>query len=150
MEQNKDLYQIGEVAKQSDTSVDTIRYYEKLGLLAKPNRTVGGFRLYGKETIEKLRFIKKAKRFGLSLAEIKQILKESERGLEKCCSYVGKLLGKKLGELEVRIHELHQMRKDLQDLMKGWIPIQEARKKPFTVCPQIENEKIGKKMRKKQ
>lgn len=149
MEQKKDLDQIGAIAKESDTSVDTIRYYEKVGLLAKPNRTAGGFRLYGKETIEKLRFIKKAQHFGLSLSEIKQVLKKSERGLENCCSYVGKLLGKKLEELEVRIQELHQTRKDLKNLMIGWIPIEEARRRPFTVCPQLENEKIGKKMRKR-
>lgn len=149
MRQEKDPYQIGEVAQQSETSVDTIRYYEKLGLLGKTDRSTGGFRLYGSETIEKLRFIKKAQHFGLSLSEIKRILQESERGLEKCCSYVGQLLGKKLEELEARIHELHQMKKDLKSLMKGWIPLEEAEKRTYTICPQLENERIDKKSKKK-
>jgi len=145
MSLNAERYQIGEVAKASEISIDTIRYYEKLGLLEKPIRSVGGFRLYTERTIERLKFIRKAQSFGLTLSEIGKIIRESERGLERCCSYVSELFQKKLGELEVKMKELQKTRLGLKGLMKQWIPLTEARTKSFAVCPQIEVERGRKK-----
>ncbi len=67
----KQTYRIGEVAAQTALSRDTLRYYERRGLLGHPSRTNGGFRVYGKETLERLRFIKRAQVVGLSLDEIR-------------------------------------------------------------------------------
>lgn len=141
--------QIGEVAKETGLSIDTIRYYERLGLLEKPSRSQGGFRLYSKQTVEKLKFIRKAQSFGLTLSEIGQIIRQSERGLESCCGYVSELFQKKLGELEIKMKELQEMRRGLKDLMKRWIPLEEARTRRFAVCPQIEVERSNKKGGKK-
>lgn len=144
-----DRFQIGEVAKANKTSIDTIRYYEKLGLLDKPIRSEGGFRLYSKETIEKLRFVKKAQGFGLTLAEIKEIMAESRKGLQACCGHVEGILTRKLEEFEKKINELRKVRKGLESLLQSWIPLEEARKRRFAVCPQIEVERSNKKGGKK-
>ena len=139
MTPEKDRYQIGEVAKESGTSIDTIRYYEKLGLLEKPSRSEGGFRLYSEAEIQKLRFIRKAQGLGFSLKEIKAIMQESRKGLGNCCGHVEGLIKDKLSELDVKFRELKAMRSDLQGMLKQWIPVGEARKREFIVCPQIES-----------
>ena len=59
MKSDHELRQIGEAANESGLSIDTIRYYERLSLVEKPNRSEGGFRLYPKQTVEKLKFIKR-------------------------------------------------------------------------------------------
>jgi len=132
--------QIGDVAREAGLAIDTIRYYEKLGLVEKPIRSEGGFRLYPVQTVEKLKFIKKAKSLGLSLAEIKEIIRQSEGGLESCCNHVGNVVHRKLEELEIKMKELREMKRGLNGLMKRWIPLQEAKTRRFAVCPQIEAE----------
>lgn len=138
-----ELRQIGETAKESGLSIDTIRYYERLGLVEKPIRSEGGFRLHPTQTVEKLKFIKKAQSFGLTLSEIKQIIRQSERGLDSCCGYVSKLFQRKLEELEVKMTELRRIQRGLKDLMKQWIPLEKAKTKQFAVCPQIEVERLN-------
>lgn len=140
MEREQSQFQIGEVAKKTDFSVDTIRFYERLGLVDKPARSAGGFRLYPKEAIEKLSFIKKAQVLGLTLGEIKGIMRCSEEGLKPCCDLVRKLFTRKSEEFESKIQELTKMKKDLETLLAQWISPKEARKRSYAVCPQIERE----------
>jgi DNA-binding transcriptional MerR regulator len=118
---------IGTIAKQAGIPIKTIRYYEDIGLLKKPVRTPSGYRLYDPESVDRLVFIKKAQAFGFTLAEIKQIMQESNQGLDRCCNYVGKILGKKLNELETQIKELSAMKKGLKNMMQSWIPLKEER-----------------------
>jgi DNA-binding transcriptional MerR regulator len=140
MDPKDERYQIGEVAKASETSIDTIRYYEKLGLLEKPVRSMGGFRLYSKEAIEKLRFIKKAQALGLTLGEIKGIMQGSKEGLKPCCGLVRKLFTGKITEFESKIKELQGMKKDIETLLSEWVSPKETKKRSYAVCPQIERE----------
>lgn len=134
------LLQIGEITKKTGTSVDTVRYYEKQGLLDKPARSDGGFRLYPEETIQKLRFIKKAQELGLTLKEIKGIMRRSQEGLKPCCSLVRGLFTDKIKEFESKIKELQQMKRNLEGLLSHWVRTGEARKGSYAVCPQIERE----------
>ena len=149
MAKDNDLYQIGDVARMSGVSIDTMRYYEKLKLLSEPARSDGGFRKYPRKAIDQLRFIKKAQSFGLTLSEIKQIMRESERGLDRCCNHVEKLLNHKLSDFETKIKELRAMQKGLRGLMKSWIPLNEAKRQFFAVCPQIEVDRSINKRRKR-
>lgn len=66
--------QIGELAKLSSVSVDTVRYYEKRKLIHSVSRTYGGFRLFNSNTVEQIKFIKQAQEFGFSLDEIKGLM----------------------------------------------------------------------------
>lgn len=120
MKHESTFCQIGEIAKKSETSIDTIRYYEKLSLVKKPARSQGGFRMYSGETVEKLLFIKKAKSFGLTLDEIRQIMKCGERGLEPCCDFVTKIFTRKINEFETKIKELQATKKRLKLLLSQW------------------------------
>ena len=140
MNQATSEFQIGKVAQMSALSIDTIRYYEKQGLLREPGRSIGGFRKYPLETVEQLRFIKKARGLGLTLAEIKRIQKEQEKSQTACCLYVEKLLNAKLQELKVKLKEIHNMEKHISSIMKNWIPPKHSQKQKFVVCPQIERQ----------
>jgi len=138
-------HQIGEVAKATGVRIDTIRFYEKEGLISKPGRSEGGFRQYTASVMDRVRFIKKAQSFGLTLSEIKTIMKKSDQGLKPCCSHVEKVLERKLVELEKNIRDLQKMKRNLKFLIKAWIPMEEAKKKRYAVCPQIEVDRAARK-----
>ncbi|MFN2494232.1 MAG: MerR family transcriptional regulator, partial [Pyrinomonadaceae bacterium] len=89
--------QIGEVAKRSGVSIDTLRYYERLRLLPPTRRSAGGFRLYAPEHVERVQFIKQAQELGFSLDEIKGLL--ATGGADECRK-VRALLKTKLNELD--------------------------------------------------
>src|SRR5258708_33606567 len=84
-------FQIGSVASRSGLTVDTIRFYEKQGLIAKRSRSEGGFRLYTEAAIERLSFVNRAQTLGFSLEEIRELLLLRDAGGE-ACSHVHDLL----------------------------------------------------------
>jgi DNA-binding transcriptional MerR regulator len=113
--------QIGQVARKSGVSIDTIRYYEKEGLLKKPSRSEGGFRIYPKEAVDQLVFIRKAKVMGLTLKEIKKITCCGDKGLGPCCDLTVDLFTAKIDEFENKIQELQGMKKKLKSVLGGWV-----------------------------
>ena len=102
--------QIGEIAAHSGVSVDTIRYYERLKLLPRAQRSSGGFRIFPPETVERIRFIKQAQEMGFSLDEIKQLF--STGGANQCWA-VRELLLEKLAGLEMRIEQMKNFKEIL-------------------------------------
>jgi DNA-binding transcriptional MerR regulator len=106
---------IGEVAKRTGLTTKSIRYYELLGLLPEPQRTESGYRLYGQEDVEHLSFIQKAKRLGLSLADIRDIL-SLHRQRQRPCIHVLALLDRKLRELDDVLADLQGFREELAQL----------------------------------
>lgn len=85
---------IGEVARRSEVNVETIRFYEREGLLARPSRPVRGFRHYPADIVERVRFIRKAKALGFSLDEIRQLLSLRATSGAKCESVRARALAK--------------------------------------------------------
>jgi len=106
---------IGELAKATGLTTKAIRYYELCRLLDAPKRTESGYRLYGREDLERLEFIKKAKRLALSLDEIRDIL-ALHRQRQHPCVHVLALLDQKLEQVESVIRELDEFRRDLARL----------------------------------
>ena len=107
---------IGSVARKAGVGIDTIRYYEREGLLPPPQRRVSGYRDYDAGTIERLRFIRRAKDLGFALGEIRELLALStdrERGVKS----VKRRAEARLGEVEQRIRELQRMRRGLKQLI---------------------------------
>jgi DNA-binding transcriptional MerR regulator len=104
---------IGEVAERTGLTTQGIRYYEREGLLPKTSRTHTGYRIYGPEVLSRLAFIKQARRLGLSLGEVKQILRMNDSGRAPCCQ-VRELLAGKLEELDRTIAELSRFRDQLR------------------------------------
>lgn len=103
--------QIGEVAARSGVSIDTVRYYERRGLLPPAPRSEGGFRLFTPAAVERVQFIKQAQDIGLSLDEIGKLL--ATRGSASECRNVRDLLRAKLTELEERIKMMRDFRRTL-------------------------------------
>lgn len=105
--------QIGEIAMRSGVSVDTVRFYERRGLIARALRSNSGYRLFPPETIERIQFIKQAQEFGFSLDEIREILTDSNGGVSEC-RRVRDLLHGKLAELNERMKKMRDFRHLLQ------------------------------------
>lgn len=109
---------IGDLAQCAGLTRDTLRYYERLGLLQPGRRTTGGFRVYSKDAIGRLRFIKQAQALGLTLREIHDLVSYQEGGVRRC-RRVHDLLLTKLADLEQRIAELEDFRRTLRELRAG-------------------------------
>jgi MerR family Zn(II)-responsive transcriptional regulator of zntA len=76
---------IGELAARAGLKADALRYYERLGMISPARRTTGGYRVYSADVIERLRFIKQAQLSGLTLAEIRELLRaDGRRGATQC------------------------------------------------------------------
>ena len=100
---------IGGLALAAGVTPHTIRYYEKLNLLPRANRTYGGYRLYTEEDVKRLVFIKHAQKMGFSLVEIKRLLFASGSGLEEC-SQIQCLLSSKLVQIDKWLAEMQAFR----------------------------------------
>ncbi len=112
-------YTSGELASVANVSADTIRHYEKLGLLAKPLRTRGGYRLYPTEAQVRVQTIRSALKAGFSLLELAEIFKERDSGGAPC-RRVAALASQKIEALDAQIVELIELRDWLKTILKDW------------------------------
>lgn len=108
---------IGAIAAATGLTPDAIRYYERLGLVPKPARTEGGFRVYPSNTIARLRFVKQAQKLGLELREIRDLLKPAHGRSREQCQHVRTVLARHLAGLEARIRELEAFRGTLRSAL---------------------------------
>lgn len=106
---------IGELARQSDTTAKTLRFYEGEGLLPAPSRTKSGYRDYPASAIGRVAFIRDAQKAGFTLRQIGQILDIRDGG-QPPCEHVGQLIDHRLADVEQRICELESMRSNLREL----------------------------------
>ena len=108
-----EIYRIGELAAETELSRDTLRYYERLGVIAQPRRSRGGFRLYGRDALEQIRFVKQAQSLGLALGEIRTLLSFSGTRAVARCRQVQPVLRARLREIDVRLADLRAFRRSL-------------------------------------
>jgi len=107
---------IGQLAKRAQVGIDTVRFYEKHGLLPKPQRKASGYRQYNVEDAKRLVFIRRAKELGFTLADIGELLKlRGNRNVER----VRKVAQQKLQAVDEKIAELERMRAVLRDLVNA-------------------------------
>jgi DNA-binding transcriptional MerR regulator len=116
---NSQLLKIGEVSKQTGIGIETLRFYEKSGLLDRPLRTESGYRMYGVDVLERLEFIKRAQALGFSLEEIKRIVEERRAG-QSPCAEVREIVRQRLRELDERMEMLKRYRKELAHALSEW------------------------------
>lgn len=107
---------IGEAAGEVGINPKTVRYYESIGLIPEAVRTPAGYREYGPEDVERLRFVRAAQRLGLSLDDIREVLAFRERG-ELPCSYVLEVVRRRTDEIDRRVSELLALREELAGLV---------------------------------
>lgn len=110
---------IGEVARRAELGVETLRYYERCGLLGSPRRTESGYRQYSQAIFGRLDFIRKAQAMGFTLEEIGRIIQESESGQSPCAD-VRRIARRKLDELDKKLKELRQFRTELARTVEEW------------------------------
>lgn len=109
-------YRIGDMARLLGLSADTLRYYEKIGLLSRVCRSGAGLREYGARDVSRLRFIQRAQKMGFSLAEIAHLLAMRENP-QQARDEVRTLTAAKLNEVEARLKELTLLRNELRLLL---------------------------------
>ena len=107
---------IGELSKHTGFQVETLRYYEKQGLLEPVSRTESGYREYDKESLKQLHFIHQAKSVGFSLNEISELLTLRVERDQHSCGDVKTIAEQKLEQIENKINELYKMRDALHKI----------------------------------
>src|SRR5215210_2407608 len=138
-EEGRRMLKIGEVSKRSGVGVEALRFYEKSGLLDRPSRTYGGYRVYGEDVLERLAFIKQAQALGFSLDEIRRIVDDARRG-ESPCDEVREIVRRRMGELDERLRELQRHRRELKKTLEEWDKVGRA---PGHVCGLIEGSHLS-------
>lgn len=106
---------IGQLAKETGVSVDTIRYYEKIGLLEKAKRSAGNYRYYSAQMLSELLFLKHCRELGITLHDI-QKLKELSAKPDQTCMEVDHLIDQYLNEVSQKIKNLEHLKQDLYHL----------------------------------
>jgi MerR family transcriptional regulator, copper efflux regulator len=109
---------IGEVARRAGVGVETIRFYERKGLVPEPPRTPAGYRQYTEEAVSRLRFIQRAQQLGFALREIEELL-SLRLATTASVAEVKTRAGAKIREIDARIRDLERVRKSLAALVEA-------------------------------
>ena len=129
---------IGKVAEQADVGVETVRFYEREGLIKEPPRLESGYRQYPADAVARIRFIKRAKELGFTLKEIKELLAlRATPGAR--CEKVRKRAQAKIEDINQKMETLKAMRKALSKLLKEC-----SGQASITDCPILESLDVGK------
>jgi DNA-binding transcriptional MerR regulator len=107
---------IGELASEADVSIDTVRFYERRGVLPPPERTPSGYRVYPPSTVERLRLARRLQQLGFTLDEVIDALAAHDAGTATCASERWRL-DTVLARIEDRIAELQALRHEVRDVM---------------------------------
>ena len=116
---NSELLRVGDVASQAGVSVDTVRHYERKGVLPDVSRDASGYRRYSEDAVKRILMVRRAITLGFSLDELAAIFRERAAG-KPPCTRVRDLAGRKLVELDERIAALTSLRAALAETISGW------------------------------
>ena len=105
---------IGRLAKQSSVNVETIRYYQRVGLIVEPKKPPTGFRIYPVDYVSRIKFVKRAQELGFTLKEIEDLLDLGDGN----CQQVQHLAEQKLHQINERLRDLKAMKRAVSDLLK--------------------------------
>jgi DNA-binding transcriptional MerR regulator len=109
----------GELARQAGVSADTLRHYEKKGLLAPPHRGTNGYRMYPPEALARVRLIQRALDMGFTLDDLARVLRQRDAGGTPC-GEVRAIAASRLAELDARIAGMVELRDELRVLVREW------------------------------
>jgi len=117
---------IGELARRTGLQIETIRYYEREGLLPAPARSAGNYRLYGPAHAERLQFIRHCRSLDMTLGEVRTLLNVRDAP-EESCTEVNSLLDRQIGDVARRIRELQALEEQLRALRSRCCTTQAAK-----------------------
>jgi len=112
----REKFSIGDLAKATDTKVETIRYYERIGLLPEPARTSGNYRSYSAAHLGRLSFIRRARDLGFSIEQVRDLLGLSDQR-DRPCEAVDAIAREHLGEVQRKIRDLQALRRELDSIL---------------------------------
>jgi Cu(I)-responsive transcriptional regulator len=107
---------IGDLAKATGTRVETIRYYERAGLLSAPGRTSGNYRAYGPAHLNRLSFVRRARDLGFTIEQVRELLDLAD-DRDRPCGAVDAIAREHLAEVERKIADLNALRRELAELI---------------------------------
>ncbi len=110
---------IGQVARQGEVAVETLRFYETRGLVSPAGRTASGYRYYDSSIFNRLDFISKSQAIGFSLDEIARIIDEASQG-KRPCTEVRRLAAERLEALDRKLAQLKRYRRELSKTVESW------------------------------
>lgn len=113
---NKERLRIGDLALATSTKVETIRYYEQIGLLPEPSRTSGNFRAYTPQHLGRLSFIRRARDLGFTLDEVRELLSLSDQK-RRSCEAVDAIARQHLADVDRKIRDLKALRTELNSII---------------------------------
>ena len=116
---SKGFWRAGELAKAAGVSTDTLRHYERKGVLPRPRRSRNGYREYPEEVLERIRMIRQALGVGFTLDELRAVLTVCDRGGVPCLE-VRNLAAKKLSDIEAQLQEMLTLRDELRANLRDW------------------------------
>ncbi|MBI2520726.1 MAG: heavy metal-responsive transcriptional regulator [Bdellovibrio sp.] len=111
-------YTAGSLAKAAGVNIQTVRFYDREGILGPHGRTEAGYRIYNQEGLKQLKFIQEAKGLGFTLAEIKELLGLRVRSVQ-CCDRIRKKTEQKLVDIQVKIRQLQRLERTLKKLVQN-------------------------------
>jgi len=117
--ESKGLLKVGDIAMQAGVGVQTLHYYERLGLLPKAERSAANHRVYRPEALRRVQFVKKAQAVGFTLEEIKEIFSCRQQSTERCL-HVVELGERRLRQLDAKLQMLQEFRRSLASVLPGW------------------------------
>lgn len=123
---------IGQLARSASVNVETVRYYERRGLMPAPERRESGYRAYRPEDLERMNFIRRAKQLGFTLREIQDLLMLRGEAENRCCK-VRERVGQKIEDIDRKIRDLEQMRQMLGALSASCVEAMSVQE-----CPLLE------------
>jgi DNA-binding transcriptional MerR regulator len=119
MSSEKSFYRSGELAELTGISTDTLRHYERKGVLAHPFREANDYRQYPASALQRVRLIRRAIAVGFTLDELASVLNVRDSGGAPCME-VRALAAAKLSDIETRLREMSELRKELRAVLKDW------------------------------
>ncbi|HUQ34443.1 MAG TPA: MerR family DNA-binding protein [Pyrinomonadaceae bacterium] len=141
-EEREGMLKIGDVARLSGTGIEALRFYEKSRLIEKPARTESGYRMYRRDVLDRLAFIKQSQTLGFSLDEIRSIVEDARTGKSPCAE-VREIVRHRLEVLDERMREMRRYRKELAETLEEWDQKGQA---PGHICGLIEGTHIEHRM----
>ena len=124
---------IGELAAAAGTTAKTLRFYEEAGVLPAPARTAGGYRDYGVDALARLDFVRRSRRAGLTLAQVRQVLELRDQGATPC-EHVQSLLAERLDAIDQQIADLLTLRETVAGLRADAATVDPGSCDPSRVC----------------
>src|SRR5262249_10565624 len=109
---------IGTLSKHTGTNIETIRYYERVGLLPVPARSSGGYRLYGRDHLKRLNFVRRARVLGFSIEQVRTLLRLADER-KRPCAEVRVVAEAHLEDVRAKIEDLRKMERVLQATVAG-------------------------------